>query len=797
LERSGAGSGPGAARRVCARLALLAGPALVTLVAASAEAQTASELPVRAPGMAAPVNPLDLPKAKPAAPPAPTVPDGLGERGFYLEADTLIRDDKANTWTAQGGVEARYQGRVLRGDEVIYNVATGGVTATGHVALLNPDGTAEFADHLVLDDKMRAGFARGFSARLPDKIKLAADIAVRQSETVTDLNRAAYTPCEVCAADGSPKAPTWSIRASKIVEDKQRKLILYRNAIIEVKGLPVFYVPVFWHPDPEAGRTSGLMIPTVAVSNKRGFTYQQTYYQVLSPSEELYITPQINARVNPLLNLEWRARFYSGFIDARGGYTYEQNFNEDGDKFGQATSRSYIIANGQFNLTPDWTWGFSTIRASDPFIFAKYDIANLYENGGLIANSSQQLMSQIYATRQDHDSYFQIAALSFQGVTSAVDPTFTLQPGGSLPWIAPVVEFRYDPEQSILGGRLRLLGSGVIMGRTELPPAPIISTDIPGESLDSRRATAQADWRSSYTFANGMRLEPFVDVREDVFDSSPPNSTLHTTQAIALTNATAGVDFSWPFYRQVGGANVVLEPLAQLDLSPTQKLNPNIPDEDSRLFIFDETNLFDPDKFTGYDLFDSGQRLNVGGRATIDWGDGKTVQVLLGRTLRAETTNIYSPNTGLNKTASDWVLAADTTPVDGLSVFSRALIDDNGSFQRLELGTNFAYAIAHGYVRYLMDNTQLDGREEDLEAGGETFVSRHWGFSATVVRDLRLNAWRERELGVIYRDDCIRVQVVYQHKDTIQGFIDRSDTVFLRLTLATLGGEGYKNDDFR
>ena len=66
---------------------------------------------------------------------------------------------------------------------------------------INQDGTVQFADHILLDDKMRAGFARGFSTQLPHNIKFAADVAIRRSEEVNELDRAIFTPCDVCAEE--------------------------------------------------------------------------------------------------------------------------------------------------------------------------------------------------------------------------------------------------------------------------------------------------------------------------------------------------------------------------------------------------------------------------------------------------------------------------------------------------------------------------------------------------------------------------------------------------------------------
>ncbi len=767
------------------KASLLAGSALGLLAATPAFAQTQTELPTREPGYATPVLPRDLPKPPPLPPAPPPPDDALGMHGFYMEADSVIRDDKNKIWTAEGSVEGRYQGRVIRADKVVYNVGTGAVTADGHAQIVNLDGTVQFADHMVLDDKMRAGFARGFSTLMQDNMKFAADVAIRRSEQVNELNRAVFTPCDICAANGSPKSPTWSIAASKIIEDRAKHVIYYRNAVIRIKDIPIFYAPVFWSPDPGSPRTSGLLMPQPAVTSKRGASYQQTYYQVLSASSDLQITPQINSKVNPFLNLDYRERFYSGQIDIRAGYTYEKDFTGDGALFGDMTSRSYILANGAFNLDKNWSWGFTLDRTSDRYLFDKYDITADSHNAGEIAQASQELTSQLYVNRQDAGSYFSITALSFQGLASTdLNRTY--------PLVAPLVEARYEPSQDILGGRLRITGSGVVLESSQSDVDPL----EPG--LNDHRATAEANWMSTYTLGNGLRLQPFIDVGGDVYDISDESNTDTGNHVYDRTHGDVGIDLNWPLIqRNSNGLTTVLEPIAQVILAPDAKLNPNIPNEDSQVFTFDETNLFSADRFDGYDLYDGGARLNVAGRATFDWGDGESARILIGRAFRADDTNIYPQNTGLNGRASDWVLAGDATPVAGVSLYGRALLDDHGSAETQEVGVDFAYDRFQGYVRYATDNTQPTGRVANIEAAGDFFVTEHWGFSVVGIRDLQEDAWRLGELGVIYKDDCIRVEVVWQRQDTTEGQLGASNAVFLRLKLATLNGQGYNDPDFR
>jgi LPS-assembly protein len=770
------GSSPVRIRNI--RSVLLATAALGSLFAGVARAQTIGELPVRVAGSPTPGLPLDAHRPPPVAPvPRALSDDGLHDRGFYLEADTLVRDDRANRWSAKGSVESRYRGRTLRANSVVYDAAAGVVTADGDVQVVNADGTAEFAQHMVLDNQLLAGFAQGFSARLPLNGKLAANVAIRRSETVEELDRAIFTPCDICAADGSPEQPTWSIQASQVIADQKRHLVYYRNAVIRIKGLPVFYAPVFFHPDPNAPRASGLLVPRVSFyTNERGTSYEQPILWVISPSQELIISPQISAKVNPFLNLDWRRRFYSGTVDVRAGYTYEQDFDSNGTRFGALTSRSYILANGDFNLSPRWSWGFTADRTSDPLLFQKYNVPGAYTDHGLFLSDSQRLLSQLYTTRQDANSYLSVAAIDVQGLR-------TTDSNRTFPVVAPLVEGRWDAPFNVLGGRLQLIGNAAMLNFDQSPAQPTLSG-----AYD--RASGELNWLSTYTTPNGIRVQPFLDLRADAYDVSNLTAVAgrHTiTQGLA----TGGVTVSWPFIRQMGSTTVVLEPIAQLALSPDYSANPKIPNEDDVIFEYDESDLFSPQKFNGFDRYDGGQRLNLGGEATIEWGDGLSANVVVGRTPRARRTNVFPQRTGLNRSASDWVVAVDTTPVDGVSAFGRALVDDSYNVDRLELGANYATRRVDGYVRYLEDNTQLSGPVRNLETGNEILVTKHWGFDLDAIRDIQINRWTLFDLGLLYKDDCIKVAVIYRHQSTVVGRLGESDSVFLRLTLATLGDQGY------
>ena len=289
---------------------------------------------------------------------AAPVDDGLRRGGFYHEADLVIDDDSTHEVTARGSVEARYKGRVLRAEELDYDRDSGIVTARGDVRIVNADGTAQFAQEIVLDKDMTEGVAVGFSSRLSGNVKMAAAGVVRETDQITELNHAIFTPCPICAEDHGG-APTWSIKARKVIENKKKKSLFFHDAVIQVKNIPVLYLPIFLSAEPSADRRSGFLLPLPTFSGARGFSLEQPYYLVISKSQDITITPQFNTKVNPFLNIDWRARFYSGLMDVRAGFTYDRDFNSGGDKFGPLTTRSYILANGLFKSVADLVLGFA------------------------------------------------------------------------------------------------------------------------------------------------------------------------------------------------------------------------------------------------------------------------------------------------------------------------------------------------------------------------------------------------------------------------------------------------------
>jgi LPS-assembly protein len=255
-----------------------------------------------------------------------------------------------------------------------------------------------------------------------------------------------------------------------------------------------------------------------------------------------------------------------------------------------------------------------------------------------------------------------------------------------------------------------------------------------------------------------------------------------------------------PFYRPLQGGSVVLEPLVQLIASNESDRDPLIPNEDSISFEFDETTLFEPNKFPGFDRFEGGLRLNAGFRATYDVGGGRGGSILVGRSFRAEEDAVFPERTGLRGKASDWIVAAQINPGYGLSFFNRSRLDgDTLEVQRSETRASYSIpdrvflSVAH--LKDVLDNTGRAREEFDFFA--EARATKRIGALAFGNADVEAGVLRRRGIGAFYQDECLRFEVIYEQERTLNRTLGPSNEIKVRLILATLGDTAERGPEER
>ena len=107
-------------------------------------------------------------------------------------------------------------------------------------------------------------------------------VATRDAGNRKIMDQAVFSPCGLCR-EKPEKPPLWQIKATRVIHNEARREIEYKDAVLEMYGIPVFYTPYLVHPDPTVERRSGLLTPTIGHSDQIGFIYGQPYFHVDRP----------------------------------------------------------------------------------------------------------------------------------------------------------------------------------------------------------------------------------------------------------------------------------------------------------------------------------------------------------------------------------------------------------------------------------------------------------------------------------------------------------------------------------
>ena len=698
-----------------------------------------------------------------------------------LDADNIFVNEAENSVVAEGNVEAKYEGRILRADRLTYDRNTDRVRAAGNVVIIDVDGSESYADEIETDSNLKDGYAIGYSTRLPDGGVAVAESAVRTSEGYNALDKIVYTSCELCEEGDTP---TWALRARRAVLDQEAQMMSYRDAVIEVAGVPVFYLPFFAHPDPTSERRSGLLPPDFGTSSKLGVFYEQPYYWAISPYQDLTISPKVMANVNPLMEFQYRKRFWSGSISTNFSITQEQEFDSDGEKFGEKEWRGHIFAEGGFAIRPGWRWGFAVEEVTDDLYTRRYDIEGENEERGLYAGQPRYLLNQLYTQAQSRDWYFDSALLTFE----------TNREGDSdarLPQAAPLMfgERLFDYGDF---GTLAVSGSTAILDR-EL-------------GVDSYRASAGADWGATRVLPGGVLLNPFAEGRFDYYQLDNTDSGV---SEVSRGVASLGTRISYPLYRPGKSVDILIEPEAMLAYGTSGTNDPDIPIEDSLFYELDETSLFEANAASGFDTYEGGSKASLGASVSARWKNGMTISALGGRRWRDMSDPVFDVGSNLDGTVSDWVAGVSADFGRPLKIETRVRLDDDDfSLNRIDarIKTNFwRFRSNARYYSIAGDVTDSGFSDEGIEVSADLKVTDNYYFLYSLSRDIsgRANASGRtsdprdirQSLGIAYEDDCSRFEIAFERSEAIDRTLGPQDSIKFRFALKTLGDFGSTDVD--
>jgi LPS-assembly protein len=269
----------------------------------------------------------ERPSVKPQAKPAPqaaaaTAPDGKPE--IRIVARSQERD--GDRVYALGDVEVRYGELLLFADRIECDLETKDVTAEGNV-VVQSNGEVIRGERILCNlDSGRAMIERA-SGLVPPSLLFEAKTLERRRTDLYTMTKARFTAC-------AQPNPRWRFDLSR-ASLKTGDYVEMWDAVVRVKGVPVFYMPYLRYPLRD--RATGFLLPVIGQSAEKGWLVSESFYWAMAPNMDATIGLDVYPSKGTGAGLEYRYLFPGGTKGALNLYYFDYKKQAGGTGLGSSS----------------------------------------------------------------------------------------------------------------------------------------------------------------------------------------------------------------------------------------------------------------------------------------------------------------------------------------------------------------------------------------------------------------------------------------------------------------------------
>ncbi len=308
---------------------------------------------------------------------------------------------KETTLHCLGDVELTMDDTTLFADEVWYFGDEKRAVASGNVTYIQGNNQIS-SDRAEMDTDTRLGTfhdAWGVAGIQPQRPAAAVGAFVAPQLTGEDTD--VYFYGKIVEKIGPKKykitnggfttcvqpSPRWDLSAGEVVLNIDSYTLL-KNAVFNVKNVPLLYLPILYYPTKEEGRATGFLLPTYGSTSLRGHQLSNAFFWAINRSHDATVKHDWYSKGDQGLNGEYR------YVTLSGDGTIEGNvLNQVANDY-NLPSRSYNLRGGanqrlagNFRARGRIDY-FSSLATNQTIHSSYYDAANSRRSyGGNVAGS--------------------------------------------------------------------------------------------------------------------------------------------------------------------------------------------------------------------------------------------------------------------------------------------------------------------------------------------------------------------------------------------------------------------------
>ena len=671
---------------------------------------------------------------------------GEGQSVTEIQAEHVNRSTY-DLFSFSGQVELKNAGQVIKADELIFDKSTEQLQANGQVdfkdtnlhlkaSTLTLNQITQSAQLDSAEFELRGRHAHGF-----------ADEVVKIDASRSRFQNILYSSCD-------PDNRDWHLKASQLNINHDSGRGTAKNARLYFKNIPFFYLPYIMFPIDDR-RMSGMLTPVIGYSGTHGGSMTIPVYWNIAPSMDATITPAWFDKRGLQWNSESRylALNHEGQVDL--SYMSDELSN---------STRWLKKWQHRADLGQDMKMNILLQEVSDSFYFDDFETLTS-ERGDIdylnrhitISHSNDSWQSTI--TWQDFQTLDQNIAISSQpyqrlpGLT--INSRFKTFDNG-LQFKLRNEWVKFERDSSVTGTRLHI--------------APSI-------------AWSKSD---SWYFINPELQYALTDYR---LDNNNPNDNF-ISRSIPTFSLDTGLKYERVLSNRRGWIQT-LEPRLYYLNTPFEDQS-NIPDFDTSLISESYSNLFIPNRFSGFDrIGDANQvTLGIGSRIFSSRSGRELANLTLGQIHYRQDRRVSLAGATELSPKSNLIAQLTISPNPSWKINSKLVRQHQSkTLSEKNLSINYQNQGFAANIEYFFTETEL---EQSLLSAVYPLNER-WTVVAKYHQSKMFDKPVENLFGLSYESCCWGFKILASQTSD-DDFIDTDQALYFELTLKGLSQIGRSID---
>ena len=590
-----------------------------------------------------------------------------------------------------------------------------------------------------------------------DSLKINKDNKPRifaNSVQIKDENKlfkkSVFTLCDYRTND---KCPPWTIQASEMLHDKEKKTIYYDNALIKVYNVPIFYLPKLAHPDPTVVRRSGFLPPSFSDSKNLGLSLTLPYFWAVNDDKNLTLTSRLFTDEHPLFFGEYHQAFkdsnlYSDFSFTEG-YKNNSATKAPGDK---SHFFSKFVSNFKGKNNSENTLSLEVQNISNDKYLKLYKI-----DSNLVDYNTSVLENSINFSHEDDDIFF--------GFNASVYETLNENYIDKYEYILPEITFDKNLFRDETFGNLGLQSNYKIRNYDTNKFTNFLVNDFIWDSTE-------------HNFKSGLQGQLLGHIKNINYETR--NEALYKKNSTSEVFGAVGYLSKLNLQKTINNSLHKFKPKFLLRYAPGSMRQET---DDSRL---DPGIAFSMDKLNNIQNFETGLSGSVGFDYNVK-KENSNLDFSIAQVINEKENKKMSSKSSMDEKLSDLVGSTNYEINKKIKLDYNFSVDQNyNDINYNEIGTSFNFNPIKLDFNFLEESKHI-GNQKYISSKVDYSNNKNSLFSFETKRNLITDSAEFYNLSYEYMNDCLRAGLVYRREFYKDSEIEPEDSLMFKITLVPFG----------